>query len=295
MRGQPGLVRRCLTALRRLNRHIVEIKAIVARADPGNARRVLTRAPPVYRPCTMGCTAADLSPLIARFWPRLVDLVALIASMVAGRDGQIHRHTRLKALRLLRPAEAMTRRVIALMALNMTVEADEPGRETAGHRKPTPHAGRGSTGFALFEPVPTCAACFDTGRRRRRFTSGPRIIDLAAPFAPVSPPPTASIPPQTPADMLLARIDALQSAIDAPEKLARRLARRTARTLADPQSPKRVTPLRPGWPPGLPGRETPDWLGAVLLDLNYAIRCRPPPRQLERIGADPGSYDRLLI
>lgn len=243
----------------------------------------------------MGCTAADLSPLIARFWPRLVDLVASIACMVAGRGDQIDRGMRLKALRLLRPAEAMVRRVIALMALNMTVEADEPRRETARHRKPSPHANCGATGFALFEPVPTCAACFDTGRRRRRFSAGPRIIDLAAPFAPVSPPLTPETPPQTPGDTLLARIDALQSAIDAPEKLARRLARRTARTLADPQSPKRITPLRPGWPPGLPGRETPDWLGAVLLDLNSAIRCRPPPRHLETIGADPGSYDRLLI
>ncbi|WP_018146553.1 hypothetical protein [Henriciella marina] len=241
----------------------------------------------------MECTAANLTPLIARVWPRLVAFVAAIACMVAGRGGQIDGHTRAKALRLLRPAEAMVRRVIALMAIEMNLETQAPCNNAADKRKPACRQTRSPGGFTLFEPVPTFAACFGTGSGKSRFTAGPRIIDLAAPLIPAPQTPAHQTAPPTQTDMLLARIDALQAAMRAPEKHARRLARRTARTLADPQSKQRITPLRPGWPPGLRGRETPDWLAAVLLDLNSAIRCRPPPRPPERIGTDPGSYDRL--
>lgn len=230
----------------------------------------------------MGCTVTDLSPLIARVWPRLVSLVAHIAAIVT-RAAPQDRAARLKAMRMLRPAEALARRIITLLADRM-----DPGPLASQPCLGTARKSRGSqhhpTGFTLFEPVATCAASIGKPGRRRRFSSGPRIVDLLGAHAAYFPPKPVSSEPS-----LSARIAALQNALDAPERHALRLARRRART-PGPDAPRpRLTPLRPGWPPGIRGRETPDWLIAALDDLTAQIRCRPPPG-LESIRRAPGIY-----
>ena len=242
-----------------------------------------TPAPPVYCHCTMRCTVIDLTPLIARVWPRLVALVAHIAAMVAHASPQ-DRAVRLKAMRLLRPAEALARRIITLLADQMdSAPLVSDPRGVRANTKLTRK--RHSTGFILFEPVATCAASIGKAGRRRRFSSGPRIVDLlgAHPALPHKQA-VSSEPP------LSARIAALQTALETPERPAMRLARRRARALSSDAPRPRLTPLRPGWPPGIHGRETPDWLVAALDDLNAQIRCRPPPDP-ESIRRAPVMYD----
>lgn len=242
-----------------------------------------TPAPPVYCHCTMRCTVTDLSPLIARVWPRLVALVAHIAAMVAHASPQ-DRAVRLKAMRLLRPAEALARRIITLLADQMDSAplVSEP-RGVAANRNLNQK--RRSTSFTLFEPVATCAASIGKSGRRRRFSSGPRIVDVLGSNVAYARPNAVVIEPP-----LHARIAALQTALEAPERHAMRLARRRARALSNDASRPRLTPLRPGWPPGIHGRETPDWLVAALDDLNAQIRCRPPPDP-ESIRRAPVMYD----
>ncbi|RIJ25859.1 hypothetical protein D1224_01700 [Henriciella barbarensis] len=208
--------------------------------------------------------------MIARVWPRLVALVAGIAAMLEGA-GASDRAMRLRAMRLLRPAEALARRIITLLADRL--EADLPPlRDGGGQKRPEPVRRRHSAGFVLFEPVATCAASISRPGRGRRFHAGPRIVDVLGLIA-VSP--TQRDTPAKP--RLEGRIAALQKAVEAPERHALRLARRRARALSSDGPRPRLTPLRPGWPPGIRGRETPGWLTAVLDDLTVQIRCRPPP------------------
>ncbi len=231
----------------------------------------------------MGCTVTDLSPLIARVWPRLVALVAHIAAMVARASPQ-DRAVRLKAMRLLQPAEALARRIITLLADQM-----DPGtllsRPCCGTAQKIRARKHHSTGFTLFEPVATCAASIGKSGRRRRFSSGPRIVDLLGAHPALPQQKVASSEPT-----LSARIAALQSALETPERHAMRLARRRARALSSNAPRPRLTPLRPGWPPGIHGRDTPAWLVAVLDDLTAQIRCRPLAGP-ESIRCAPDIYD----
>ena len=231
----------------------------------------------------MGCTVTDLSPLIARVWPRLVALVAHIAAMVAGASPQ-DPAVRLEAMRLLRPAEALARRIITLLADQMN-PGPLPLGPCCGTARKNRDRKRQSTGFALFEPVATCAASIGKTERRRRFSSGPRIVDLFGAC------PTVTQPRAVLSEAhLSARIAALQNALEAPERHAMRLARRRARALSSDTPRPRLTPFRPGWPPGIHGRETPGWLVAVLDDLTAQIRCRPLAG-LESIRCAPDIYD----
>lgn len=231
----------------------------------------------------MGCTVTDLSPLIARVWPRLVALVAHIAAIVT-RAAPQDRAARLKAMRLLRPAEALVRRIITLLAETMD-PGPLPSQPCVGTAKKSRASQRQSTGFTLFEPVATCAASIGKPGRMRRFSSGPRIVDLLGAHAAYSSRKGVSNDP-----LLDVRIAALQAALEAPERHAMRLARRRARALEAAAPRPRLSPLRPGWPPGIHGRETPDWLVAALDDLTAQIRCRPPPWS-KSIRRAPGIYD----
>jgi len=218
----------------------------------------------------MGCTVTDLSPLIARVWPRLVALVAGIAAMLEGA-GADDRAVRLHAMRLLRPAEALVRRIITLLADRLETRL-LPSAPASQAILPNRKGRRHSAGFALFEPVATCAAAIGGPGRGMRFHAGPRIVDVLGPGTACYAAEEAPARPR-----LNARLAALQNALEAPERHALRLARRRARALSSDGPRPRLTPLRPGWPPGIRGRDTPDWLSATLDDLNAQIRCRPPP------------------
>ena len=220
-----------------------------------------------------------LSPLIARVWPRLVALVARLATLAAQAGATGDCGLRLQAFRLLRPAEALARRIIMRLAEEIDAGDLQALRASPARAASPRPAHRAACSFCLFEPVPTFAACFGLSKGRGRFRAAPRILDLDAP----SPCPAPAPAPAT-ADTLTGRVEALQRVLDAPDRSARRLARRIARTLAAPASDRRITPLRPGWPPGLRSLDTPEWLKAVLLDLNHELRSRPPPGIIKQVA-----------
>lgn len=220
-----------------------------------------------------------LSPLIARVWPRLVALVARLAKLAAQAGATGDRGLRLQAFRLLRPAEALARRIIMRLAEEIDAGDLQALRASPARAAPPRPAHKAACSFCLFEPVPTFAACFGLSKGRGRFRASPRILDLDGPSLD-----SAAAPAPATADTLTRRVEALQRVLDAPDRSARRLARRIARTLAAPASDRRITPLRPGWPPGLRSLDTPDWLKAVLLDLNHELRSRPPPGIMKQVA-----------
>ena len=109
-------------------------------------------------------TAPDrhLTLAMARAWPQLERLAALVGVLLgaAGR-AQLSREARIGALRLLRPAEALVRRLIVLMARQMTVKA---APAVSGPVDPNCEAGKRDRSpkprFRLFEPLPSLASVF---------------------------------------------------------------------------------------------------------------------------------------
>ncbi len=224
---------------------------------------------------------------MARIRPQLEALLArlmLLAGVVDGAGPERIPHAlRRYILRLLRPAEALTRRLIVLMAREMEV-GRHPGRPESvpgpsAPRKQVPdHASRvrddgaTTTHFQLFETL-------YTRRRRPRPVYvpgiGPRILCLDAPYpaAPV----TDTAEDDASAAPLIARLRGLQAILENPEKLARRHARFLARKAALPPLERgRTSPVRPGWPPGYRSPHTPPWLKDALAHLTSEIRRGPP-------------------
>jgi len=122
------------------------------------------------------------------------------------------------ANREMRYLEGMARRLLVAEAGALQ---PLPARAPSGPRKPDarpprPRAPRAPRGFALIEPVPE--AIFNCW------------FDDEDPPAPKDPwPCSAGAHPAVPAHALAARISALKSLLDAPEKAARRVARMLAR------------------------------------------------------------------
>ena len=96
-----------------------------------------------------------LSPLIARVWPRLVALVARLAKLAAQAGATGDRGLRLQAFRLLRPAEALARRIIMRLAEEIDA-GDLQALSASPARAASPRpAHKAACSFCLFEPVPT--------------------------------------------------------------------------------------------------------------------------------------------
>ncbi|MGB3625477.1 MAG: hypothetical protein WA989_06610 [Henriciella sp.] len=208
-----------------------------------------------------------VSIAMERAVPRLLALLADICAMlhiIGGRaPSYFTRQARVKALRLLRPAEALMRRLIVLMADEIEVE----GQKTrSSRRRPAPHgepvepggqSGSGTPTFQLFEHIPSLASVFGAPTPEK--------------FGPSLPPPELIEP-----DALMRRINALAGAIEHRDTLARAHARRLARWPKNVRLP-RWDPCRPGRPPGLRSRHVPPWLVDMVQLFMMKIRRLPLP------------------
>ncbi|MEO4000940.1 hypothetical protein [Mesorhizobium sp. CAU 1732] len=224
----------------------------------------------------------------------MVTLVAM-ACITADCRPTLPRHLHRAVLRLLRPAEAAARRLIIVAAhgLVVTPPPARPRKREATPAVPAPRsfgiaavmpsagfarlpAGQAAKGRAtrthvlpLFDPVRL------PGRARRRFVpahAAPRICVPGATARHRLPPPPA---PDDPLDAtrLNLRLRALAAALDDLPKHAHRFARwraRQSRSTAH-NGPRRLSPLKPGRPPGYRLRPTHEIHG-ILADLHHFAR-----------------------
>lgn len=245
-------------------------------------------------------------------WPRLRALVAQVCALVGWASGpapaQLPACLRLAALRLIRPAEAMARRLVLLEAVAEAL----PDVKISAHPGPdpvSPATGRGP-------------AANDPGMRREARKTllpltdtlpgfpGPcapqrRIPDAEVPRVRLMEAGAAWTPPHSegrdadrpvPTARTFARLAALQTVLDDPAPAARRMARWLARSAAmgalppEHRRPARISPLRPGRPPGDRQRGG-DWLFASGLSELHRICAmaleRAPP------GALPDDFSAL--
>ena len=165
-------------------------------------------------------------------------------------------------LRVLRPAESAARRLIVIAARGLVVKL-APSRPIS-RPKPAKPIGKGfgssrPSSFQLFDPPkrskPVRAMKFTRIVPRIHVFSppDPTVAAIwAARAAPASTPAAAPAPPSdglANAERLTRRLIALKSALDDLPRQARRLARWQLRR-ENAASPKFLSPLRPGRPPG---------------------------------------------
>ena len=163
----------------------------------------------------------DIDHLAPEGWRRIASLVAM-ARHILGLDAiPLPRGLAARALLVLKPAEAMARRLLYLMAPDLTVPPAKAGTSASPIPVPVPVAGRRDARTVTFRfTEPLGPGPKKTGPRIRFFTEPPR------------PPKPVRVPPPKTGAPLLARISALQAVIDQPEAHARRLARWIARRKA---------------------------------------------------------------
>lgn len=186
---------------------------------------------------------------------RVVAMLCAIVGIDAGMAVRtlprgLHRHV----LRMLRPAESAIRRLVVIVARDVTLPQPVTTNATTGATSATTRAiremngrddrrGAGRVAFALLDPLldPTCV-------RPRRAKSFPRICCPG--FTEPAPLPRAPMP-YDPLDAarLCGRIAALRRALDDLPGHALRLARLSAR-IAARRIRRRNVILRPGRPPG---------------------------------------------
>ena len=216
---------------------------------------------------------------LALNWPRVAALVERVILLIglAGEAPVLPRAIRNQALRLIRPAEAMLRRLLVLMAVQSPVDAPQPAqrgpRNPRKNPKPTPNL---TPHFNLLEPqhslrigpvLPPYAAF------------GPRIWSLGSDWTYLPPDPAENTPDL---GSLLRRIAALEAVLSAPETYGRKMAKWLARR-DQKQGAHRRFPMRPGRPPGYARRDTDRIMAGALRDLNtFAWRA------LHRVKAAPG-------
>lgn len=233
---------------------------------------------------------------MASAWPRLAGLVSTISALIGLTEDfvpeRISRGAQMQALRLLRPAEAVVRRLIVLMAMEIDLSAadrstrfDGPGGK-ALRRKLANKAALNAMhvsgdaakqdqsrtpGFKLFEPLVTYNEMIR--RRTPRPPKGPQprilFLDQAYPVATTTEPGVAAGP-------VINRLRALESVLADPARHARRHARHRARTRPRPGRPGRVSPLRGGHPPGQTSRYTPPDIRDMLAHFSRELRRGPP-------------------
>ena len=208
---------------------------------------------------------------LALNWPRVAALASRIAALL-GAATMLPRSLRNQALRLLRPAESMLRRLLVLMAIKQSAiwsrhsPHPEPvegrGRATIepARRK---HPRAPSQNFPLLDPLHLPSMVQPPPPYA---TFGPRIWSLGSDWTYL--PAQTELPELLPIARLQDRLARLQAALDAPDKHVARMARWLARR-GDGQRPRRLFPMRPGRPPGYARRGN-DQLGlSALRDLNH--------------------------
>lgn len=183
-------------------------------------------------------------------------IVAALVAMAGVSREKLPRHLHRAILRLVRPAEAAVRRLVIMLARDLVLPASALRLEEWRVSARTGARRRFPLSVPLLDPL----KCF--GRARPSRLAVPRISmpGVTAPFAIA---PRHSPQPDDPinAARMLARLDALQRVLQNPDPLAARMARWQARrqlrvNRKDQKNaprlfrPQRVSPLRPGRPPG---------------------------------------------
>jgi len=201
---------------------------------------------------------------------RVVDALFAMVGLVEGRGlgsdpaiATLPRCTRNAVLRILRPAEAAVRRlvVIAARGVKATIrpahrKAQNAHRVIRGPRVKTGNdalrtVSRSTANTAPSLPLVDSLKRFDFGPPRRRPKGVPRISVIGV----TEPRPIPEIALPSPDDELDAacicrRLRALKRALDDLPGQAKRFARWRARRDAGLLRSPRLSPLRPGWPPG---------------------------------------------
>jgi hypothetical protein len=196
-------------------------------------------------------------------WARAIErnreaLLGIVAALLArlglpgGATGFLPRRLHRALLRVLRPAESAMRRLIVIAARGLAVKLPPTRPMPAG---PIGFGGGSPrVRFQLFDPRIRI-----TPQRRRTgprviprihiFTADPRVAALWAAPSPTAEPASPRPDGRVNGEALCRRLKALKLALDDLPRQARRLARWRARREKMP-SPKFVSPLRPGRPPG---------------------------------------------
>jgi hypothetical protein len=217
---------------------------------------------------------------------RILAALVAMAGLADGRAGTLPRHLHRAVLRLLRPAEAATRRLVIVAARGVVVAPPRPRRPEPGPPIPgKPVGGAVPPGAARTAMRPLTLPLLDPlrlPRPRRPVASGVPRISVPGYSAPFSLPPPPSPDDPVNAARLCLRLAALATALDDLPAHARRFARWRARgadaagaqnknrdaisaqdrnrNAAGAQTgesrnlphgrPRRLWPLRPGRPPG---------------------------------------------
>lgn len=190
---------------------------------------------------------------LARGFAMLRDLIARAAMLVgATRAGGLAAHLRQPLLRLLRPGEILLRRMLVVMAFQLTPPSIAPARRGSTGAAPS---APGVPGFSLIEPYPSTTPFH---LRRPICRPRPRIRSFDDPVA-------KETAPQNPLpDPLLSRLAALEAVVSAPDRAALRLARWFARR----RNGRRSSPLRIGRP--AIGRKH-DWAEPISDAQHFAV------------------------
>lgn len=204
---------------------------------------------------------------------RVLAAIAALAGLAPdAKTITLPRAVRLEILRVVRPAESALRRLIVIAAR---------GIKPSLQNRPAPDFSR----LPQHKNRPASFALFD---RRKRFAEKrasemplkgvPRLTFTATTAAL----PALSYPRKAPDDTrLMQRIRALQEALADMPKQARRLARHQVRRATLPAGPRRVGPLRPGFPPAHKKRPTHeiDFILRECHALAVQARALPPTFQ----------------
>lgn len=207
---------------------------------------------------------AEMDPIakkcVAACWPLVAGLVARVRVMLAeaalnGTDGFVPRSVFFRALQIIRPAEAMVRRMLYLIATEISVSYtlrdiiqraapkpdSAPPTETKSDAPQTQAPGR----LALAEPLLPGMP----GPERPVYGPAPSIWLYGTPREPEPEGPAEDLS----AASLLKRLARLEASCASPQDEARRLALWQARRRAEMKGgrgPRRTHPLRMGRPPG---------------------------------------------
>lgn len=204
---------------------------------------------------------------------RLLQIIAALCAFVGlteGRAAALPRHVYRTILLVLRPAESAVRRLIIIAARGLLLK-QRPARAFPSGLQILPRTGSAQApAFCLVDPLKRFThEDLDEDDLQMPRISLPGVFD--PPFPALQPVPSAD--ELVSAESILHRLGALQRALNNLPREARRLARwRSRHSLSfqgsAPSKPLRLSPFRPGLPPGYRKRHLHP-VDAVLGDCHY--------------------------
>ena len=201
----------------------------------------------------------DWNAAIEKNLEALKRVLAALVAMVAMADGStaktLSRRVHLVALRLLRPAESAVRRLVVVAARGIVVSLP-PAKVVPGAKPRAAKRAMDRLAFPLLDPLRTPR----WRPPRARPTAVPRIWVFGAERHPIPVRPLPRADDLVDATRLGLRLGAIGRVLDDLPRQARRFARWRARrdkldhTQFNPRRLSRLSPLKPGLPPGIQRR-----------------------------------------